>query len=149
MFELIKTITTTFKGVIIATLLLVTICLLSEVRTYSVFYCASFRYTFKLMVDKASLGPVENFKELINYLEEYETDWYIGLVSDIEWQQAVLQEKPYLFSLGHDPNMVRGGMLASNISVVFPLLIILVSVLHSRLCRELYIQRTRVLDISY
>ncbi|XP_075782457.1 pecanex-like protein 4 [Pelodiscus sinensis] len=65
----------------------------------------AFRYTFKLMVDKASLGPVENFKELINYLEEYESDWYIGLVSDLEWQQAVLQEKPYLFSLGHDLNM--------------------------------------------
>ncbi|NXR40060.1 PCX4 protein, partial [Zosterops hypoxanthus] len=65
----------------------------------------AFRYTFKLMLDKASLGPVENFKELVNYLEEYESDWYIGLVSDLEWQQAVLQEKPYLFSLGHDPSM--------------------------------------------
>ncbi|XP_077121464.1 pecanex-like protein 4 [Ranitomeya variabilis] len=65
----------------------------------------AFRYTFKLMVDKASLGPVEDFKELLNYLEEYDNDWYIGLVSDSEWQQAVLQEKPYLFSLGHDPNM--------------------------------------------
>ncbi|XP_066485766.1 pecanex-like protein 4 isoform X2 [Tiliqua scincoides] len=64
-----------------------------------------FRYTVKLMVDKASLGPVENFKELLNYLEEYEQDWYIGAVSEKEWQQAVLQEKPYLFSLGHDPNM--------------------------------------------
>ncbi|XP_063803832.1 pecanex-like protein 4 isoform X2 [Pseudophryne corroboree] len=65
----------------------------------------AFRYTFKLMVDKASLGPVEDFKELLNYLEEYDNDWYIGLVSDSEWQEAVLQEKPYLFSLGHDPNM--------------------------------------------
>ncbi|NXH34502.1 PCX4 protein, partial [Myiagra hebetior] len=65
----------------------------------------AFRYTFKLMLDKASLGPVENFKELVHYLEEYESDWYIGLVSDLEWQQAVLQEKPYLFSLGHDPSM--------------------------------------------
>ncbi|NWR98985.1 PCX4 protein, partial [Motacilla alba] len=65
----------------------------------------AFRYTFKLMLDKASLGPVESFKELVNYLEEYESDWYIGLVSDLEWQQAVLQEKPYLFSLGHDPSM--------------------------------------------
>ncbi|XP_073427369.1 pecanex-like protein 4 isoform X2 [Dendrobates tinctorius] len=65
----------------------------------------AFRYTFKLMVDKASLGPIEDFKELLNYLEEYDNDWYIGLVSDLEWQQAVLQEKPYLFSLGHDPNM--------------------------------------------
>ncbi|XP_050192193.1 pecanex-like protein 4 isoform X1 [Myiozetetes cayanensis] len=65
----------------------------------------AFRYTFKLMVDKASLGPVENFEELVSYLEEYDSDWYIGLVSDLEWQQAVLQEKPYLFSLGHDPSM--------------------------------------------
>ncbi|NXN82819.1 PCX4 protein, partial [Bombycilla garrulus] len=65
----------------------------------------AFRYTFKLMLDKASLGPVENFRDLVNYLEEYESDWYIGLVSDLEWQQAVLQEKPYLFSLGHDPSM--------------------------------------------
>uniref|UniRef100_A0A2D4N0I6 Pecanex-like protein n=2 Tax=Micrurus TaxID=8634 RepID=A0A2D4N0I6_9SAUR len=65
----------------------------------------TFRYTVKLMVDKASLGPVEDFQELLKYLEEYENDWYIGLVSEKEWPQAVLQETPYLFSLGHDPNM--------------------------------------------
>ncbi|XP_042302006.1 pecanex-like protein 4 isoform X2 [Sceloporus undulatus] len=65
----------------------------------------AFRYSVKLMVDKASLGPVENFKELLNCLEEYHSDWHVGLVSEKEWQQAVLQEKPYLFSLGHDPNM--------------------------------------------
>lgn len=70
------------------------------------------------MVDKASLGPVENFKELVNYLEEYENDWYIGLVSDLEWQQAVLQEKPYLFSLGHDRNMVR-RIIASGVKAWF------------------------------
>nr|XP_020669346.1 pecanex-like protein 4 isoform X1 [Pogona vitticeps]XP_020669347.1 pecanex-like protein 4 isoform X1 [Pogona vitticeps]XP_020669349.1 pecanex-like protein 4 isoform X1 [Pogona vitticeps]XP_020669350.1 pecanex-like protein 4 isoform X1 [Pogona vitticeps]XP_020669351.1 pecanex-like protein 4 isoform X1 [Pogona vitticeps]XP_020669352.1 pecanex-like protein 4 isoform X1 [Pogona vitticeps] len=65
----------------------------------------AFRYTVKFMVDKASLGPAENFKELLNCFEEYDHDWYIGLVSEKEWQQAVLHEKPYLFSLGHDPNM--------------------------------------------
>ncbi|XP_068948154.1 pecanex-like protein 4 isoform X3 [Petaurus breviceps papuanus] len=65
----------------------------------------AFRYTFKLMLDKASLGPVENFRDMASYLEEYEHNWYIGLVSDEEWQEAVIQEKPYLFSLGHDPNM--------------------------------------------
>lgn len=59
------------------------------------------------MIDKASLGPIEDFKELTNYLEEYESDWYIGSVSDDKWKEAVLQEKPYLFSLGYDPNMVR------------------------------------------
>ncbi|XP_008564169.1 PREDICTED: pecanex-like protein 4 [Galeopterus variegatus] len=65
----------------------------------------AFRYTLKLMIDKASLGPIEDFKELINCLEEYESDWYIGLVSDEKWKEAILQEKPYLFSLGYDPNM--------------------------------------------
>ncbi|XP_060030853.1 pecanex-like protein 4 isoform X2 [Erinaceus europaeus] len=65
----------------------------------------AFRYTLKLMIDKASLGPIEDFQELINYLEEYENDWYIGVVSDEKWKEAVLQEKPYLFSLGYDSNM--------------------------------------------
>ncbi|XP_072617783.1 pecanex-like protein 4 isoform X3 [Vulpes vulpes] len=67
----------------------------------------AFRYTLKLMIDKASLGSIEDFKELTNCLEEYETDWYIGLVSDEKWKEAVLQEKPYLFSLGYDPNMLE------------------------------------------
>lgn len=65
----------------------------------------AFRYTLKLMIDKASLGPIEDFQELTNCLEEYESDWYIGLVSDEKWKEAILQEKPCLFSLGYDPNM--------------------------------------------
>nr|XP_056707690.1 pecanex-like protein 4 isoform X1 [Euleptes europaea] len=62
----------------------------------------AFRYTVKLMVDKASLGPFENFKELLSCLEGYENDWFIGVASEKEWQQAVLQERPFLFSLGFD-----------------------------------------------
>ncbi|XP_051881666.1 pecanex-like protein 4 isoform X2 [Pristis pectinata] len=65
----------------------------------------AFRYTFKLMFDKASLGPVESFAELVNYLEEYDRNWFIGMVSEPQWQQSVLQEKPYLFSLGYDPSL--------------------------------------------
>nr|XP_004649291.2 pecanex-like protein 4 [Jaculus jaculus]XP_045010349.1 pecanex-like protein 4 [Jaculus jaculus]XP_045010350.1 pecanex-like protein 4 [Jaculus jaculus] len=65
----------------------------------------AFRYTLKLMIDKASLGRVEDFKELSTCLKEYDSDWYIGLVSDEKWKEAVLEEKPCLFSLGYDPNM--------------------------------------------
>ncbi|XP_029422533.1 pecanex-like protein 4 isoform X2 [Nannospalax galili] len=65
----------------------------------------AFRYTLKLMVDKASLGPIEDFEELNNCLKEYESNWYIGLVSDEKWKEAILEEKPCLFSLGYDPNM--------------------------------------------
>nr|XP_006632384.1 PREDICTED: pecanex-like protein 4 [Lepisosteus oculatus]XP_015205652.1 PREDICTED: pecanex-like protein 4 [Lepisosteus oculatus]XP_015205653.1 PREDICTED: pecanex-like protein 4 [Lepisosteus oculatus]XP_015205654.1 PREDICTED: pecanex-like protein 4 [Lepisosteus oculatus]XP_015205655.1 PREDICTED: pecanex-like protein 4 [Lepisosteus oculatus] len=65
----------------------------------------AFRYSFKLLFDQASLGPPEGAGELLSLLEEYERDWYIGLVSERGWQDAVLQEKPFLFSLGHDLTM--------------------------------------------
>ncbi|KAJ7990765.1 hypothetical protein DPEC_G00290300 [Dallia pectoralis] len=65
----------------------------------------AFRYSFKLLFDHASLGPLESLEELFSTLEEYEKDWYIGLVSERGWQDCVLQEKPFLFSLGHDLTM--------------------------------------------
>ncbi|CAG5866439.1 unnamed protein product [Menidia menidia] len=65
----------------------------------------AFRFSFKLLFDQASLGPMESPEELFSTLEEYERDWYIGLVTEKGWHDSVLQEKPYLFSLGHDITM--------------------------------------------
>lgn len=65
-----------------------------------------FRFSFKLLFDQASLGPMESPEELFSILEEYERDWYIGLVTEKGWHDSVLQEKPFLFSLGHDLAMV-------------------------------------------
>nr|XP_046268054.1 pecanex-like protein 4 [Scatophagus argus] len=62
----------------------------------------AFRFSFKLLFDQASLGPMESAEELFSTLEEYEKDWYIGLVTEKGWHDSVLQEKPFLFSLGHD-----------------------------------------------
>uniref|UniRef100_A0A4W6FL09 Pecanex-like protein n=1 Tax=Lates calcarifer TaxID=8187 RepID=A0A4W6FL09_LATCA len=62
----------------------------------------AFRFSFKLLFDQASLGPMESLEELFSTLEEYERDWYIGLVTEKGWHDSVLQEKPFLFSLGHD-----------------------------------------------
>ncbi|XP_070836020.1 pecanex-like protein 4 [Chaetodon trifascialis] len=62
----------------------------------------AFRFSFKLLFDQASLGPMESPEELFSTLEEYEKDWYIGLVTEKGWHDSVLQEKPFLFSLGHD-----------------------------------------------
>lgn len=64
------------------------------------------RFSFKLLFDQASLGPMESAEELFSTLEEYERDWYIGLVTEKGWHDSVLQEKPFLFSLGHDLAMV-------------------------------------------
>lgn len=66
----------------------------------------AFRFSFKLLFDQASLGPMESPEELFSTLEEYERDWYIGLVAEKGWHDSVLQEKPFLFSLGHDLAMV-------------------------------------------
>lgn len=49
---------------------------------------------------------MESADELFSTLEEYERDWYIGLVTEKGWHDSVLQEKPFLFSLGHDLAMV-------------------------------------------
>ncbi|XP_062325580.1 pecanex-like protein 4 isoform X2 [Osmerus eperlanus] len=65
----------------------------------------AFRFSFKLLFDQASLGPMEGPEELFSTLEEYERDWYIGLVAERGWQDSILQEKPFLFSLGHDLTM--------------------------------------------
>ncbi|MED6294403.1 hypothetical protein CHARACLAT_020705 [Characodon lateralis] len=65
----------------------------------------AFRFSFKLLFDQASLGPMESPEELFSTLEEYERDWYIGLVTEKGWHDSVLQEKPFLFSLGHDLTM--------------------------------------------
>ncbi|KAF1374859.1 hypothetical protein PFLUV_G00233440 [Perca fluviatilis] len=62
----------------------------------------AFRFSFKLLFDQASLGPMESPEELFSTLEEYERDWYIGLVTEKGWHDSVLQEKPFLFALGHD-----------------------------------------------
>ncbi|XP_037342808.2 pecanex-like protein 4 [Pungitius pungitius] len=62
----------------------------------------AFRFSFKLLFDQASLGLVESPEELFSTLEDYERDWYIGLVTEKGWHDSVLQEKPFLFSLGHD-----------------------------------------------
>ncbi|KAL1790067.1 pecanex 4 isoform X1 [Sigmodon hispidus] len=80
----------------------------------------AFRYTLKLMVDKASLGPIEDFKELTSYLQEYERDWYIGLVSEEQWKEAILEEKPCLFSLGYESTM---GVYTARVLVLQELLV--------------------------
>ncbi|KAF3701208.1 Pecanex-like protein 4 Hepatitis C virus F protein-binding protein 2 [Channa argus] len=70
----------------------------------------AFRFSFKLLYDQASLGPMESAEELFSTLEEYERDWYIGLVTEKGWHDSVLQEKPFLFSLGQDLAMLLSAV---------------------------------------
>ena len=65
------------------------------------------RYAVKLMYDEVSLGEVDDFSELADYLESYSTDYFIGLESEKGWEEAVLRQVPHLFSLGRDPEKVK------------------------------------------
>lgn len=66
---------------------------------------------------------MESPEELFSTLEEYERDWYIGLVTEKGWHDSVLQEKPFLFSLGHDLTMVTEHFIlhlyVCNVSSLF------------------------------
>lgn len=62
----------------------------------------AYRYAFKLTYDEAVLGEVTSEDELVEYLTEYDRDWYLGSETDHEWQLSIMHEKPFLFSLGRD-----------------------------------------------
>ncbi|XP_060781122.1 pecanex-like protein 4 isoform X1 [Neoarius graeffei] len=65
----------------------------------------AFRYSVKLLIDQASLEPVESEEELHSTLHHYHHHWFIGMATERGWHDGVLQEKPFLFSLGHDITM--------------------------------------------
>lgn len=72
------------------------------------------RYGFKLMLDQTLLGDISDEDELEECLQAYENEWYIGRESDAEWGQAVVKNRPNLFSLGHNyaqVSMVIGFVL--------------------------------------
>lgn len=64
------------------------------------------RYAFKLTYDEAVLGEVTSEDELVEYMTEYDRDWYLGSEIGHEWQLSIMDEKPFLFSLGRDKSKV-------------------------------------------
>ena len=70
-----------------------------------------YRYAFKLTYDEAVLGEVTNEDELVEYLTEYDRDWYLGSETDRDWQTSIMADKPFLFSLGRDKSQVGKNLL--------------------------------------
>jgi hypothetical protein len=68
-----------------------------------IFIC---RYAFKLTYDEAVLGPVGDHDELLETLNDYEENWFIGIENKPGWNEAILQEKPNLFTIGYDADKV-------------------------------------------
>lgn len=58
------------------------------------------------MYDEVSLGEVEEFSELVDYLESYSSDYFMGLEDEEGWAESVAMQKPHLFALGRDSEKV-------------------------------------------
>ncbi|CAH1791455.1 unnamed protein product [Owenia fusiformis] len=74
----------------------------------------AYRHAVKLSIDQVLLGEASDHAELQEYMDEYERDWYIGSETDPRWGEAVLKNKPQLFSLGHNP--VQGTYTSRTLS---------------------------------
>ncbi len=72
-----------------------------------------FRYAFKLTYDEAVLGPVDDHDELLETLNDYEENWFIGIENKPGWNEAILQEKANLFTIGYDADKVSQYCLSS------------------------------------
>ncbi|XP_071963910.1 pecanex-like protein 4 [Antedon mediterranea] len=62
----------------------------------------AYRFAVKMSFDEVVYGEASDNDEVREYLEEYKTECYMGLEDDAGWAEAVLQEKPKLFSMGCD-----------------------------------------------
>ena len=47
-------------------------------------------------------GGETDLMDIHQQLEEYEKQWLITSETDPDWYEAILQEKPNLFSMGYD-----------------------------------------------
>ena len=71
------------------------------------FLCSFSRYAVKLLYDEAILGEASDSSELVEYLTEYDREWYIGCEEESDWRVHILDRKPHLFSLGSDQQNVE------------------------------------------
>ena len=68
---------------------------------------SSSRFAFKLAYDQAVLGEADDFDEISEYIQQYDTEYYFGRDNDPEWAESVQQGIPQLFSLLHDSSEVK------------------------------------------
>lgn len=59
------------------------------------------------MIDQMLLGEFSTYADWREALEEYDTDWYIGLERESDWTTAILNQTPNMFSMGHNTQQVN------------------------------------------
>ena len=64
------------------------------------------RYAVRLLCDEAAVGEAEDSAELSDYLQSYQSHYHIGREGEPDWNHAVLDQKPNLFSVGKSQDNV-------------------------------------------
>ncbi len=59
-----------------------------------------------MIIDNATICPITDDDEFFDTLKTYETEWFIGNETDIQYSQNVLNNKEFLFSLYKDTKNV-------------------------------------------
>jgi hypothetical protein len=73
---------------------------LMQKRTLNQLILRAYRYAVKLLCDEAALGEAEDCAELSEYLQTYTNHYHIGREGEPDWNSAVLDQTPNLFSIG-------------------------------------------------
>ena len=78
------------------------------------------RYAVKLLCDEAALGEAEDCAELSEYLQTYTNHSHIGREGEPDWNSAILDQTPNLFSIGKSQeNVSRHTMSMHVIYIMF------------------------------
>lgn len=75
---------------------------LDENEHYKQILLLSYRKSIKLALDLFSLGILEvegNYDDIVDYINEYEENYYFGIEGDDEWSSNMKNEKSHLFSM--------------------------------------------------
>lgn len=54
------------------------------------------------MIDQMLLGEITSEQEWEETLQEYDDKWFIGVEKESEWTEAILNNTPFMFSMGHN-----------------------------------------------
>ena len=59
-----------------------------------------------MVIDNMTLCPISDDDEFFETLASYENEWFIGSENHSEFNQCVLSNKPFIFSLSRDSSKV-------------------------------------------
>jgi len=71
----------------------------------------AFRYTVKMVIDNVTIYPISDDAEFFESLNDYNSNWFIGVEKDPMFAENLIQNKNYLFSLYKNDTNVSDSVI--------------------------------------